>query len=177
MKDFFDFLKNRLRKIALCEAKIRKTAISRPLMVKTLIGFFYRILRPKLRLKKLAKKIFDIRPRKFSWFSIFDQVQEVQQYLSNIPTQKDEFKIIAITNNSFTTWASRSWRARRSTNWFPTFYTESISEFPIEHIRIRLKVLFEPSQYQNDWWLGANCSHYGKLRWSHWIEGSLFLAD
>ena len=74
---FFHFLKNWLSKIALCEAKIRKTAISRPLMVKTLIGFFYRILRPKIRLKKLAEKIFDIRPRKFSWFSIFDQVQEV----------------------------------------------------------------------------------------------------
>ena len=36
--------------------KIRKTEISRPLMVKTKIGFFYRILRPKIRLKNLAKK-------------------------------------------------------------------------------------------------------------------------
>ena len=52
-------------------------------------------------------------------------------FLSNIPTKKNEFKIIAIANDSFTTWTSWSWRTRRSANWFSTFNTESISKFPI----------------------------------------------
>ena len=124
MKDFFDFLKNRLRKIALCEAKIRKTEISRPLMVKTLIGFFYRILRPKIRLKKLATKNFDIRPRNFSWFSIFDQVQEVLVFSDH---ENDRFDRL----NDFE--RSRAYSAPIGSRFFD--FGSSLREFESQKVR------------------------------------------
>ena len=88
-KKNFDFLKKWQSMERSGPIKIRKTEISRSLMVKTFIGFFYRILRPKIRLKKLAKKFFDIRPRKYSWFSIFDQVQEVLVFLGHVNDRLD----------------------------------------------------------------------------------------
>ena len=45
--------------------KIRKTEISRPLIVENQNLFYPQNLRQKIRLKKLAKKKFDLRPRSF----------------------------------------------------------------------------------------------------------------
>ena len=64
-KKNFDFLKKWQSMERSGPIKIRKTEISRSLMVKTFISFFYRILRQKIRLKKLAKKKFWLTPTQF----------------------------------------------------------------------------------------------------------------